>query len=116
MDGQPTFAELDSALHQMLDENEAMRAELDQLRAENKQLTDWIMGGADALTVLQAIYRDLATSKSDRIKAAAAAISFERPKISVSVSVSGPALLGDRLDQAKTMKTINEPKLVEDRP
>ena len=41
---QPTIAELDSALHTMLDENDALRAELAQLRAENKQLVDWIMG------------------------------------------------------------------------
>ena len=41
---QPTIAELDSALHLMLDENEALRAELAQLRAENKRLVDWING------------------------------------------------------------------------
>ena len=50
---EPTIAELDSALHTMLDENDALRAELAQLRTENQRLIDWIMGEADALTTLQ---------------------------------------------------------------
>jgi hypothetical protein len=108
---QPTIAELDSALHTMLDENDALRAELAQLRAENKQLVDWIMGNCDALTTLQRTYLDPKTTTTDRIKAAGAAIAYERTKLSVQVHV-GPALLGERLDQARTMKTI-EPKVIE---
>jgi hypothetical protein len=104
---EPTIAELDRALHTMLDENDALRAEVVQLREENKCLVEWIMGDADALTTLQRTYLDPATSTSDRIKAAGAAIAYERPKLSISVSVSGPAVLGDRLDAAKTMKTVN---------
>jgi hypothetical protein len=117
MDAQPTIAELDSALHTMLDENEALRAENKQLRADNQQLVDWVMGNTDALTCLQAIYRDADTSRADRIKAAGAAIGYERPKVNVSISVTGPAVLGDRLDQAKTVKAIiPEPKLIEHDP
>src|SRR6516225_5321305 len=108
---QPTIAELDSALHTMLDENDALRAELAQLRDENKRLVDWINGDADALTTLQRTYLDPKTSTTDRIKAAGAAIAYERPKLSVSVHV-GPALLGERLDAARAMKTI-DPKVIE---
>ena len=99
---EPTIAELDSALHTMLDENDALRAELAQLRTENQRLIDWIMGEADALTTLQRTYLDPKTLTSDRIKAAGAAIAYERPKLSVQLHV-GPALLGDRLDAAKAM-------------
>src|SRR3974390_536261 len=98
MDAQATIAQYDSALHQMLDENEALRAQLAQLRDENKQLVDWIMGDRDALVCLQSIYNDHGVDQSSRIKAAAAAIAFERPKLSVSVQVAGPAVLGQRLE------------------
>jgi hypothetical protein len=112
---QPTIAELDSALHLMLDENEALRIELTQLRAENKRLVDWINGDSDALTTLQRTYLDPETSTSDRIKAAGAAIAYERPKLSVQVHV-GPGLLGERLDAARTMKTVggsSKPPVIE---
>ena len=85
-------------------------AEIDRLRAENKQLVDWINGDTDALTCLQRVYNDPKASEANRIKAAASALPFERPKLTVSVQV-GPSLLGQRLDQAR-MKTI-EPKLIE---
>jgi hypothetical protein len=100
----------------MLDENDALRAEVVQLRDENKRLIDWITGDADALTTLQRTYLDPETSTSDRIKAAGAAIAYKRPKLSISVSVNGPAVLGDRLDAARTMKTVNPtvaPSLIE---
>jgi hypothetical protein len=65
----------------------------------------------DALTTLQRTYLDPKTSTTHRIKAAASAIAYERPKLSVQVHV-GPAVLGERLDQAKVMKTI-DPKVIE---
>ena len=80
-------------------------AEIDKLRAENKRLLDWIMGDADALTTLQRTYLDPKTLTSDRIKAAGAAIAYERPKLSVQLRV-GPAVLGERLDAARPIKTI----------
>jgi len=116
LDAQKLIAEMDGALHTMLDENEALRAERDQLRAEVKQLVDGVMGDRDALVCLQSIYNDVGADKGSRIKAAAAAIAFERPKLSVSVQVSGPGVLGERLDQSRTMKTVNQPPLIENQP
>ena len=94
----------------------AQMAKIDELRGEIDQLVAWINGDRDALTCLQRVYNDPNASEGNRIKAAAAAISFERSKISVSVLVSGPSVLGDRLDGAKTMKTINPPKVIEHQP
>jgi hypothetical protein len=86
-------------------------AEIDRLRAEVSNLVGWIMGDRDALTALQAIYNDRDASEANRIKAASAAIGFERSKLTVNVSV-GPGLLGERLDSARPMKTI-EPLTME---
>jgi hypothetical protein len=87
--------------------------EIDTLRSEVKRLVDWIMGDADALTILQSVYNNPASSEGNRIKAAAASLPFERPKLSVQVSVRGPAVLGERLDQANGMKVINPPKVID---
>jgi hypothetical protein len=69
------------------------------------------MGDVDALTTLQAVYQNPASSEVNRIKAAGAAIAYERPKLTVQLRV-GPAVLGERLDQARPMKTI-EPKVID---
>jgi hypothetical protein len=93
----------------------AQMTEIDKLRTENKRLVDWIMGDADALTCLQSVYNNPASSEG-WIKAATGALPFERPKLSVQVSVRGPAVLGERLDQANGMKTVNPPPLIEHEP
>lgn len=94
----------------------AQMTEIDKLRTEVKRLVDWINDDSDALTCLQAVYSNPASSEGNRIKAAAAALPFERPKVSVSVSVRGPAVLGERLDQARTIKTVDPPPLIEHEP
>jgi len=112
-DAQATIAEYDSALHTMLDENEALRAERDQLRTEIDRLVSWINGDHDALHCLQSIYNSPHADQGSRIKAASAAIGYERPKLTFGVQISGPAVLGERLDQGRTMKTVNQPPLIE---
>ena len=84
-------------------------AKIDQLRSEVDGLVGWINGDKDALHCLQQVYNDRTTSEANRIRAAAAAIPFERAKLSVSVQVTGPAVLGNRLDGAQSMKTVNPP-------
>jgi hypothetical protein len=44
-------------------------------------LLDWIMGDADAHTCLQAVYNNPASSEANRVKAAAASLPFEKPKL-----------------------------------
>lgn len=88
---------------------EAM-AEIAKLRAENEMLLNWITGNSDALTCLQAIYQNPASSEHTKIKAATGALPFERPKLSVAVSVRGSDILGQCLDDAKAMKVINPPE------
>lgn len=83
--------------------------ERDQLRAHLDGLGERL----DALTCLQRAYNDPAVSEANRIKAAAAAIAFERSKLTLNVRV-GPATLGDRLDRA--MKTVEEPRTIEHQP
>ena len=94
------------------------RTEIDRLRAELKrrdeeltQLLAWIDGDSDALVVLQRTYMDPRISTSDRIKACAAAVAYERHKLTVQLRV-GPSVLSERLAHARAIKAT-EPKLIE---
>ena len=63
-------------------------AEIDQLRAEIDGLVDWIAGEKDALSALQAAYVDPRSTPTNKIRAAASAIAYERSKpASVTVVV-----------------------------
>ena len=88
------------------------RTEIDRLRAELKQrdeeltqLLAWIDGDSDALVVLQRTYMDPRISTTDRIKACAAAVAYERHKLTVQLRI-GPSILSERLAQARALKTI----------
>jgi hypothetical protein len=82
-------AELDAALHETLDENEALKADIAALQAENQRLQDWIMGDEpDALTALQRVYSDPQTDQAGVIKSASAALPFERPKPASQVNAT----------------------------
>ena len=96
------------------DEIDRLRAELERQDEELKQLLAWINGDSDALTTLQRTYMDPRISTPDRIKAAGAAIAYERPKLSVQVPV-GPSVLSERLAQARSIKAA-EPKVIEHDP
>jgi hypothetical protein len=74
-------------------------------------LLAWINGDSDSLVVLQRTYMDPRTSTSDRIKACAAAVAYERHKLTVQLRV-GPSVLSERLAHARQMKTI-APKAIE---
>ena len=89
---------------------EQMRV-IDELRAEVDQLKKIIAEGG-ALGVLQMTYADPTTSTANKIKAATAAIGFERPKVSVNVRF-GPGILGARLEEARTPKP---PLVIEHEP
>ena len=99
------------ALRYQQDEIARLRAELERRNEELTQLLAWISGDSDALVVLERTYMDPRTSTSDRIKACAAAVGYERTKFSVQLRV-GPSVLGERLAQARAIKAA-EPKTIE---
>jgi hypothetical protein len=88
-----------------MQEIDRLRAELERRDAELNLLLAWISDDADALAMLQRTYLDPRTSTPDRIKAAASAIAYERAKLTVQLRV-GPAVLSERLDATRAMKTI----------
>ena len=94
-------------------EIDRLRAELDRRDEELTQLLAWVNGDSDALSTLQRIYMDTGMPNGDRIKAAGAAIAYERPKLSVQVRV-GPSVLSERLARARAIKA--EPKVIEHDP
>jgi len=83
---------------------------------ELKQLLAWIDGDSDALVVLQRTYMDPRISTSDRIKACAAAVAYERYKLTLAVSARSSDVLGDCLDAAKALKTVNSKVIEHDPP
>ena len=87
------------------DEIDRLRAELQRKDEELTQLLAWIDGDSDALVVLQRTYMDPRISTSDRIKACAAAVAYERHKLTVQLRV-GPSILSERLAAARAPKTI----------
>ena len=91
-----------------------LRGELERKDEELTQLLAWINGDSDALVTLQRIYMDTRTPTGERIKAAGAAVGYERHKFSVQVRV-GPSLLAERLAHARTLKTV-EHKVIEHDP
>jgi hypothetical protein len=101
---------MEYALKCQVEEINRLRAELERRDAELTHLLAWVNEDCDALTILQRIYLDHNATTPDRIKAAGAAIAYERPKLTLSMQI-GPALLGQRLDRAR-MKTV-EPKVIE---
>jgi hypothetical protein len=85
-------------------------AEIDRLRAEVSTLVDWVMGDRDALTALQAIYNNATTSETNRVKAAAAAIGYERPKPAASLVVV------DFRERVRQARLKADAKLIEHMP
>jgi hypothetical protein len=80
---------------------EQMKA-IDKLRGEVSTLLDWINGDRDALTTLQSVYTNPASSEGNRIKAAAASLAFERPKLGVLAVIDGGR--GDRIVETLRFK------------
>ena len=88
--------------------------EIDQLRTEVSTLLDWIMGDRDALTCLQRVYNDTAASEGNRVRAAASAIGYERPKMMATNLVVLD--FRERVRQARLKAAFVEPKTIEHIP
>ena len=96
------------------DEIDRLRAIIERQDEELKQLLAWIDGDSDSLTVLQRTYMDPRISTSDRIRACATAVAYERHKLTVQLRI-GPSVLSERLAQARAIKPA-EPKVIEHSP
>jgi len=96
------------------DEIDRLRAIIERQEEELTQLLAWIDGDSDALVVLQRTYMDPRISTTDRIKACAAAVGYERHKLTMQLRV-GPSILSERLAQARAIKPA-EPKVIEHSP
>jgi hypothetical protein len=103
------------AIRHQQEEIARLRAELERKDEELTQLLAWIDGDSDALVVLQRTYMDPRISTSDRIKTCAAAVAYERYKLTLAVSARSSDVLGDCLDAARALKTVN-PKVIEHNP
>jgi hypothetical protein len=96
-------------------------AEIEQLRAEVDGLVDWIAGGNDALSALQAAYVDPRSTPTNKIRAASSAIAYERSKpASVAVVVDFKARVHDArqrtIDLRKAEWARQSPQLALDSP
>ena len=111
MEMQEALDRCEYALRYQQDEIARLRAVVERQNEELKQLLAWIDGDSDALVVLQRTYMDPRISTSDRIKACAAAVAYERHKLTVQLRV-GPSVLSERLAQARALKT-GAPKVIE---
>jgi hypothetical protein len=101
----PTIADYDRALNHMMDENEALRAELALVR---KRL-DALVAGFDergSLGILQVMAADMTLPPEVRIRAASAAVPYERPKLSVTATTTLPLydLLEERRRKGKVIE------------
>ena len=86
------------------------RALLDQMQVEIDRLVAWIMGDKDALTCLQAVYNSPEESAGNKVRAAAAAIGYERSKpAAIAVVVD----FRERVRQARLKASFVEPKVIE---
>ena len=106
----PTMEEMDAALHQTLDQ-------VDALKGENARLQDKLDGFMEAferggsLGILQMIASDKNLPVEIRMRAAGLAVPYEKPKLSMTATANVPKLF-DILEAArlKERKVIEAPK------
>jgi hypothetical protein len=101
---------LNNGLNQMLDENDELRAELARVQGR----LDALMSAFDergSLGILQAMAADKNLSAEIRIKAASAAVPYERPKLSVTATTTVPLfdLLEERRRKGKVIEHAPDP-------
>jgi hypothetical protein len=98
-----------------------LRAQLEQLRAENQRLLDWVMGDApaDALAYLQRAYNDPNASETRRDKCAIGALPFERSKPAATVHTTHRSLF-DTLEfyrlNPQALRDARRQKTIEHQP
>jgi hypothetical protein len=106
----PTFDDYERALHQMLDDNESLKSELADVKAQlNAIHTAFDERGS--LGILQLIAHDMRLSPETRMRAAAAACPYERPKLALTATTTVPLydLLQERRRQGKIIEQAPDP-------
>jgi hypothetical protein len=106
----PTIANYEMALHKVLDDNDALRAQL----ADTKKRLDAIMTAFNergSLGILQELANDKRLPPETRIRAAGLAVPFERPKLQVTATATVPLydLLQERRRQGKVIEHAPRP-------
>jgi hypothetical protein len=104
----PQIARLEYTVREQMEE-------INQLRAEIDLLLGWIQGDADALTCLQTVYNSSTASETNKVKAAAAAIGYERPRMATTASLV-VVDFRERVRQARLRAPLVEPKTIEHIP
>jgi Tfp pilus assembly protein FimV len=110
------IAQLEHCVREQMKEIDRLRALIRQKDAELDSVIAWIASDKDALSCLQSVYADPRSTTATKVRAAASAVSFERPRlaaVSGMVVVTGPGVLGARLDQDAGMKTLAPPTTIE---
>jgi hypothetical protein len=85
--------------------------EINRLRDEIERLLGWINGDSDALTCLQTVYNSSTSSETNKVKAAAAAIGYERPRMATTASLV-VVDFRERVRQARLRAPLVEPKTI----
>jgi hypothetical protein len=107
----PLERELNTALHEVLDENEALKADLIMVRGRLDALTS-AFDGNGVLGVLQRIAHDSDLPPELRVKAAQAAAPYEKPKLSMTATANVVSLY-DILEKARQRE---QERVIEHRP
>jgi hypothetical protein len=108
-------AELDAALHEVLDERDELKAEVARLQAQLDGLLEGFEKGG-SLGILQSIGADKSWPIEVRVRALQAAVPFERPKLSMTATTNARPLF-DILEAArlKDRRVIEAPPPAEPR-
>jgi|SRR6516162_2972304 hypothetical protein len=105
-----TFADYEHALGVMMTKNEALEAQLADVKSRlNSLMTAFDERGS--LGILQYIAHDMRLPPETRIRAAAAACPYERPKLALTATTTVPLydLLQERRRQGKVIEQAPEP-------
>jgi hypothetical protein len=79
------IAELEHVVRTQMQTIDQLRAEIAQKDAALDEIVQWVASDGDSLSVLRSVYADPRTSRGDKIRACAASIAYEVPKMPAAV-------------------------------
>jgi hypothetical protein len=102
-----TTQELEDCIRKLMVEIGRQRTVIAKQQMEIDTLVSWAENDRDALMMLQAIYRNPNTSEGSRLRAASAAVAYERAKPPSLVAVA-PVKLFDILEARRAQGKVIE--------